>query len=142
MQRRTIIYICMFASGFCEFFCTGEVEFITEKPQLWMLVVTMFLNGGTLACLYVMTFPEMVEAAEDQLYLKKQPFEVEELNASMSSAFVLTTQVSQGVAPFLANLFAGLYSFNISYKIQGTTVILYTMIYFACVGFTPYEVSI
>lgn len=67
MKRRNIIFMSMIISGTCEFFCTGEIYFITPNPQLWLVGTMMFFQGATLAFLFVMTFPEMVEAAEVHL---------------------------------------------------------------------------
>ena len=103
--------------------------------------MAMAVNGGMLACLFATVFPEMAEAAENEL--DGLNYDQEELNASLSSSFVFVCQLAMGFAPMLSSSFYNYFqSYTTAYRISGATVMLFTGIYFLMIGAKPYNITI
>ena len=63
MSRRTLIYFSMSTLSVIYFVATGQL--FGGKPHFWVTCLSTSLSGGFLAFVFVVCFPEMVEAAED-----------------------------------------------------------------------------
>ena len=100
------------------------------------------IEAGLCGVLLVITFPELVESAEDQLYIKQQKYDSEELNAALSSASVFTMQLTQGLAPCFSTMFAEMFNYKVNCQILGTFIIVFTIFYMLFVGFKPYSISL
>lgn len=141
MSRRVLIYFALFFTGFFQFIGTGEFQLITDKPQLWILITAMAVNGGMLACLFATVFPELAEAAENEL--DGQNYDSEEMNAMLSSSFVFVCQLAMGFAPMLSSSFYNLSkSYTTAYRISGATVMIFSVFYLVLVGTKPYNISL